>query len=111
VAVTVGIDVPQLRYLVFVIGSMTLGVAAVLNSLDVGVSPGMGLSVVLIAAVAAIIGGASGIFGGVAGGFLIGAIQSMGVMWIDPRWQNLMIFSVLIIVLVVKPTGLFGSVR
>jgi branched-chain amino acid transport system permease protein len=111
VAVTVGIDVHQLRYLVFVIGSMTLGVAAVLNSLDVGVSPGMGLSVVLIAAVAAIIGGASGIFGGVAGGFLIGAIQSMGVMWIDPRWQNLMIFSVLIIVLVVKPTGLFGSVR
>jgi branched-chain amino acid transport system permease protein len=111
VAEIVGINVRHLRYAVFAIGSMVLAVAAILSGLDVGVSPGMGLSVVLIATVAAIVGGASGMFAGIAGGFLVGAIHSMGVLWIDPRWQNLMIFAALIIVLVVKPAGLFGSNR
>jgi branched-chain amino acid transport system permease protein len=111
VAETVGINVKVLRYAVFAIGSMVLALAQVLSALDIGVSPGMGLSVVLIATVAAIIGGASSMFAGIAGGFLVGAIQSMGVLWIDPRWQNLLIFSALIVVLIVRPTGIFGSNR
>lgn len=109
VAVIVGLDVQNLRYVVFALGSMLLAIAAILNSLDVGTSPGMGLSVVLIATVAAIIGGANRIFAGIAGGFLIGAVQSLGVVWIDPRWQNLMIFSALILVLLVRPAGLFSA--
>ena len=109
VAEIVGINVKVLRYAVFAVGSMVLALAAVLNGLDIGVSPGMGLPVVLIATVAAIIGGASSMFAGIAGGFLVGAVHSMGVLWIDPRWQNLLIFSVLIVVLIVRPTGIFGS--
>jgi branched-chain amino acid transport system permease protein len=109
VAVIVGLDVQNLRYVVFAIGSMVLAVAAILNSLDIGTSPGMGLSVVLIATVAAIIGGANRIFAGIAGGFLVGAVQSLGAVWIDPRWQNLMIFSALILVLLVRPAGLFSA--
>ena len=111
VAVIVGLDVKRLRYLVFALGSMVLAIAAVLNSLDIGTSPSLGLSVVLIATVAAIIGGANSIFAGIAGGFLVGALQSLGVIWIDPRWQNLMIFSTLILVLLLRPIGLFGGRR
>jgi branched-chain amino acid transport system permease protein len=107
VAVIVGVDVRTLRYVVFALGSAVLAVAAILNSLDIGLSPSMGLSVLLIASVAAIIGGASGMFAGIAGGFLIGVVQAAGVIWIDPRWQNLLIFSALIIVLLVRPAGLF----
>ena len=107
----VGIDVQFLRYVVFALGSMVLAVAAVLSGLDIGVSPGMGLSVLLIATVAAIIGGANSIFAGIAGGFLVGAVQSLGVLWIDPRWQNLLIFAALIVVLVVRPTGVFGTAQ
>ncbi|MCC6949693.1 MAG: branched-chain amino acid ABC transporter permease [Bradyrhizobiaceae bacterium] len=107
----VGIDVRLLNYLVFALGSMVLAIAAVLMGLDIGVSPGMGLSVVLIATIAAIIGGANSMFAGIAGGFLVGAVQSMGVLWIDPRWQNLLIFSALIVVLVVRPTGVFGTAQ
>jgi branched-chain amino acid transport system permease protein len=111
VAEIVGINVRRLRYAVFAIGSMVLGVAAILSGLDIGVSPGMGLSVVLIATIAAIVGGANSMFAGIAGGFLVGVVQSMGVLWIDPRWQNLLIFSALIVVLVIRPAGLFGSNR
>lgn len=109
VADLVGIDVKRLQQAVFAIGSMVLAIAAILNASDIGVSPGMGLSVVLVATVAAIVGGASSIFAGIAGGFLIGAVQSFGVIWIDPRWQNLLIFSTLIVVLLVRPTGVFGA--
>lgn len=111
VAVIVGIDVAMLRYAVFAIGSMVLAVGAVLSGLDIGAAPGMGLPVVLVATVAAIIGGASNPFASVAGGFLVGAVQSMGVLLIDPRWQNVLIFSALIVTLLVRPTGLFGSRR
>jgi branched-chain amino acid transport system permease protein len=109
VADLIGIDVKILQQAVFAIGSMVVAIAAILNVSDIGVSPGMGLSVVLVATVAAIIGGANSIFAGIAGGFLIGAVQSFGVIWIDPRWQNFLIFFTLIVVLIVRPTGVFGA--
>jgi branched-chain amino acid transport system permease protein len=109
VADLIGIDVERLQQTVFAIGSMVLAIAAILNASDIGISPGMGLPVVLVATVAAIVGGANSIFAGIAGGFLIGAIQSFGVIWIDPRWQNLLIFLTLIAILIVRPTGMFGT--
>jgi branched-chain amino acid transport system permease protein len=111
VAAIVGIDVTALRYVVFAIGSMVLAVGGILSGLDVGASPGMGLPVVLIATIAAIIGGAGRLFSGVAGGFLVGAIQSFGVVFIDPRWQNLLIFAALIGTLLVRPSGIFRPAR
>ena len=111
VAIIVGLDVRFLRYVVFALGSMALAVAAILNSLEVGTSPSMGLSVVLVAAAAAIIGGANSIFAGIAGGLMIGLLQSVGVLWIDPRWQNVMIFAALLLVLLLRPAGLFAGKR
>jgi branched-chain amino acid transport system permease protein len=111
VAQIVGINVRNLRYAVFALGSIVLAVAAILSGLDVGISPHMGLSVLLIATVAAIVGGAGAMFAGIAGGFLVGGVQSMGIIWLDPRWQNLIIFSALIVVLLLRPTGIFGTAR
>lgn len=107
-AEVVGIDVRWLRYLVFGLGSMVAAIAAVLVSLDVGIRPTMGLSAVLVAAIAVIIGGVGSLFAGIAGGMIIGLVQNFGVLYLAPRWQNLITFSALIIVLVVRPVGLFG---
>ncbi len=107
-AEVVGIDVRWLRYLVFGLGSMVAAIAAVLVSLDVGIRPTMGLSAVLVAAIAVIIGGVGSLFAGIAGGMIIGFVQNFGVLYLAPRWQNLITFSALIIVLVVRPVGLFG---
>jgi branched-chain amino acid transport system permease protein len=109
VADLVGIRVKALQQAVFAIGSVVLAVGAILNSTDVGVSPSMGLPVVLVATAAAIIGGASRIFAGIAGGLLIAAVQSFGVILIDARWQNFMVFATLIVILIVRPTGVFGA--
>ncbi|MBX9843489.1 MAG: branched-chain amino acid ABC transporter permease [Xanthobacteraceae bacterium] len=107
----VGIDVKRLQDLAFLIGSLLLGIAAVLVSLDVGLSPRAGLNVVLIATVAAITGGATNPFSGAVGGALIGFVQSFGVIWIDPRWQNLLIFGALLAVVLVRPSGLLSNAR
>lgn len=107
----VGIDIRRLRYVVFIVGSVLLGIAAVLTSLDLGISPQAGLKAVLIAAVAAIVGGVKSAFAGAAGGLLIGFVHSFGVLWIDPRWQNSLIFSALIVVILFRPAGLFQNAR
>lgn len=107
----VGINIAFLQILVFSVGSFLLGIAAVLISLDVGIAPQAGLNVVLVAAVAAIIGGAKSTFAGAVGGLVVGVIQSFGVIWIDPRWQNMLIFSALIVVILIRPTGLFQNAR
>lgn len=107
----IGLDVKRLRYVVFFFGSAILGVAAVLHSLDIGISPQSGLTVILIAAVAAIIGGANVMLAGILGGYIIGFMQNLGVLWIDPRWQNLITFAALVIVLVLRPEGLIARRR
>lgn len=110
-ATIIGLDVARLRYIVFFLGSAILGIAAVLHSLDIGVSPQSGITVVLVAAVAAMIGGANTLLAGILGGYIIGFMQNLGVLWLDPRWQNLITFVALILVLVLRPEGLVSRRR
>jgi branched-chain amino acid transport system permease protein len=104
----VGIDVHRLRYLVLTLGSMLAAVVALLVALDVGVRPTMGLQAVLVAAIAVILGGIGNLFAGVAGGIMIGLVQNLGILYLAPKWQNLITFSVLIATLMIRPIGLFG---
>lgn len=107
----IGLDVKRLRYVVFFLGSVILAVAAVLQSLDIGISPQAGLTIILTAAVAAIIGGANSLLAGILGGYIIGFMQNLGILWLDPRWQNLITFTALVVVLVVRPEGLVARRR
>lgn len=110
-ATIIGVDISRLRTLVFAIGTAIASIPTMLIGLDVGISPTMGLHLVLLATIAAIVGGVRGIFTGVGGGLIVGATQTLGVIWIDPKWQNLVVFSVLLLVLMWKPTGLFAERR
>jgi branched-chain amino acid transport system permease protein len=107
-AEVIGIDVRVIRALVFALGSLLLAIAAILVSLDVGVIPGSGLRVVLIAAVAAILGGTGTIYGGLVGGILVGLLEAWGALSLDPRWQNVIVFTSLVAVLVLRPAGLLA---
>ncbi len=104
----VGIDVRRLRYVVLALGSMLASVVAILVALDVGLRPSMGLHAVLIAAIAVIIGGVGPLFAGVAGGLVIAFVQNFGILYVAPKWQNLITFGVLLAVLILRPAGLFG---
>ena len=63
----------------------------------------------LYAFTAAVMGGIGNITGALVGGLLIGIIAAFSDFWIDPRWTQAVVFGILILILVFKPTGLLGE--
>ena len=108
-AATVGIDTQRLYLLIMALGSGLAGVAAVFVGLDIGVTLEYGFYVVLIAAVATIIGGVGHFLGTALAALLLGLIQNWSVMILSPQWQEAVAFGVFIIFLVFLPRGLFGA--
>lgn len=107
-AEVVGINIWKLRAGIFGVSSFLAGVASILNALDVGMDPNVGMSVLLIAMVAVIIGGVKVTEASVAGAFVIGILQSLVIWKFSARWVEAVVFSLLIVFLLIRPQGLFG---
>jgi branched-chain amino acid transport system permease protein len=105
-----GIDVERIIQLTFFIGSFLAAAAGVMEGLYyTQISFYMGFLVGLRAFTAAVLGGIGNIPGAMAGGLLIGLLESYSAGYLSSRWTDVFVFLVLIGVLVVKPTGLFGE--
>ncbi|SHN66190.1 branched-chain amino acid ABC transporter permease [Desulfovibrio litoralis] len=105
-----GIDVNKIIALVFMIGPALGGAAGVMVGLLYGrVDPAMGWGYGLKAFTAAIIGGIGNIPGAMLGGFLLGIIEALGAAYISSAWRDAISFGVLILILIVRPTGLLGE--
>lgn len=104
----IGIDTPKITLLVFAIGSAVSAVPAMLILLKDGGSTHMGFAAVFMAFVAVIVGGVGSLKGAVAGGFLIGLVQSLGLWKIPTEWQGSIAFVVLFLMIMLRPEGLFG---
>lgn len=106
-----GLNLQAIRLSVFALGSALSAVAAMLQALDVGMDPHVGMPVLLTAAVALIVGGV-GIFEGTAlGAFVLGALQSLIIWKVSARWVDAVTFTVLILFLLFRPEGLLGRRR
>jgi branched-chain amino acid transport system permease protein len=103
-----GINVKKVRAQVFMLGTLLAGAASLLRAFDVGVDPHVGLSAVLTAAVAVIIGGVGFHLGAVLGALLIGFSQNIVVWYASAQWQEAVTFVVLVTVLLVRREGLFA---
>lgn len=106
-----GIDTIFIRRIVFSLGSVLAAMAAVLNSLDVGMDPHVGMSAILSGAVAVIIGGVGIFEGAILGGVLLGILQSLAIWQISARWQDPITFLILILFLLFRPQGILGKRR
>lgn len=104
-----GINPYRIRLIVFSLGSILAGIAAILAGMDVGMDPHIGFSAVLNGAVAVIIGGIGFFEGAAAGGFIIGLLQSLIIWQTSARWEEAGTFLLLIIFLLWRPQGLFSS--
>jgi branched-chain amino acid transport system permease protein len=110
-AQVMGVDLGAVRIGVFAMGSALAGLSGVLTALDVGMDPQVGMPALLTAAVALIVGGV-GTFGGpVLGGFLLGLLQALVVWKVSARWSDAVIFGVLILFLLFRPTGILARRR
>jgi branched-chain amino acid transport system permease protein len=105
-----GIDVERLIQLTFLLGSMLAAAAGVMEGLYyTQINFFMGFVLGLRAFTAAVLGGIGNIPGAMAGGILIGLLEAFGAGYVSSQWTDVFVFAVLIGVLVVKPTGLFGE--
>ncbi len=105
-----GIDVDRIVSLVFIIGP-ALGAAA-------GVMVGMfyyqinfviGWTYGIRAFTAAILGGIGNIPGAMLGGLILGVLETLGAGYISPGWKDAISFFLLILILIVRPTGILGE--
>jgi branched-chain amino acid transport system permease protein len=102
-----GIDVSSVIAVVFVIGPALGGLAGLLVGLYYGqINFYMGQLYGLKAFTAAIIGGIGNIQGAMVGGLLLGLVEALGAAYISVAWKDALTFVVLIMILVVRPTGL-----
>ncbi|MDA8189460.1 MAG: branched-chain amino acid ABC transporter permease [Dehalococcoidales bacterium] len=108
-AFTMGIRTDRLYLVIHAVGAGLAGVAAAFVSLDVGVRPEMGLSVVLVAAVAVIIGGVGYLPGAGIAALILGLIQNLSVWQISAQWQDTIAFALFALFLVWRPQGIFGK--
>ncbi len=105
-----GIDVQRVIVLTFLLGSMLAGAAGVMEGLYyTQINFNIGFLIGLRAFTAAVLGGIGNIPGAMVAGLLIGLLQSFSAGYLSSGWTDALVFAVLILVLVVRPTGLFGE--
>src|SRR5690349_12847501 len=105
-----GIDVNRVILLVFLIGPALGGAAGLLVGLYYGqVNFTMGWLYGMKAFTAAILGGIGNIPGAMVGGLLLGVIEALGAAYLSIAWKDALAFCVLILILMVRPTGLLGE--
>lgn len=109
VAGLMGIPTNRIIALTFMLGSALAACAGLLYAIkDTAIQPLMGLYVGLKAFVAAVIGGIGNVPGAMLGGLLLGLIEEFVVGYTASSWRDAVAFSFLIVVLLVRPQGMFG---
>ena len=109
-ATMMGIDADKVIVATFFIGSALAGAAGVMVGLVFErVFHFMGFIAGLKGFTAAVIGGIGNIPGAMLGGLLIGLAEAFSASYISSTFQNLIVFGILIVVMLVRPTGLLGS--
>jgi branched-chain amino acid transport system permease protein len=109
-AALLGIPVDKVISLTFALGSALAAAAAVLFGVKYPqVSPLMGVLPGLKAFVAAVLGGIGNLRGAVIGSLLMGVAESMVIGYGGATWRDALAFGILILILIMKPAGLFGK--
>ncbi|WP_251551860.1 branched-chain amino acid ABC transporter permease [Neobacillus muris] len=104
----VGINTNKVAMLTFLISGGLAAIAASLSAPINLVFPGMGQLVILKAFVIIILGGMGSIPGAIVGGYILGFSESLGATYISNDYKDIIAFIILVIILTVKPTGLFS---
>lgn len=107
-ASVVGIYTEKIIFASFAIGSVLAGAAGILISLETNIEPTMGMNAILKGIIASIIGGIGSIPGAMFGGLFLGLAENLGIWKISAGWKDCIAFLILIIFLLLRPSGIFG---
>jgi len=102
-----GINVPRMIMLTYGFGVALAALAGVLAAPIYNVSPQMGSDLIIVVFAVVVIGGMGSILGAIVTGFALGIIEGLTKVFF-PEASNTVIFVIMVIVLLIRPTGLFG---
>jgi len=108
-AALVGIDVNHVYAVTFGLGAATIAIAACLLMPSFYVNPRAGNAFVLVAFTVVVLGGMGSIPGALVGGLIIGVVESLCGLYLGDSLGQIGIFLIFILVLLLRPTGLFGA--
>jgi branched-chain amino acid transport system permease protein len=104
-----GVDVAAVVRWTWVLGGVGAAIAGVLYGMTVQLRPELGFSLILPLFAAAILGGTGSMYGAVIGGLLVGLSENLAVMVIPTGYKPAVPFLLILLILYVRPQGLFGS--
>ncbi len=107
-AMLVGVNVNWVSSLTFAISTATAAAAACLVAPIFMISPTMGALLGMKAFVIVILGGLGSIPGAILGGYMLGILEAIGGGYLSAAYKDVYAFGFLILILSIKPTGLFG---
>lgn len=106
----VGIDVNKTYARVMAISAATAAIGGVLIALSFSIAPTSGTGWLLRAFTVIVIGGLGSLPGTIYGGLLVGVVETIGAVVIGPQYRDLIVFGFLVIILILRPNGLFAKV-
>lgn len=108
-ALVVGLDVRRLYAFTFGVGAACVGAAGALMITIIPVTPFLAAEYTLLAFVIVIVGGLGSMTGALMGGLLIGVSEAVAGLILQPSLKSMVSFGILILVLLLRPQGLFGK--
>jgi neutral amino acid transport system permease protein len=111
-AETTGINTDRIVLVTWGVSGALAGLAGIFYALPAGAAnPNIGFSLILSIFAAVVVGGIGNAYGALAGGLLIGLVQEWATLVIEPSMKVAVGFAMLILVLLIRPQGLFGRAR
>lgn len=107
-AACLGINVERLFFIVFCVGCALAGLAGVVAAPVLSVTPDMGLQILIPTLIVIVIGGLGSLKGAIVGSLVYGFVTTFGAVFL-PGFASVLIYALLALVLVVRPTGLFPA--
>lgn len=104
-----GIEPERVAVVTVAVGAGLAGMGGMLIGLDTSLEPYMGQRLLLSIFAAAVLGGLGSIPGAVAGALVIGIVEEVSVLFITPVYKSAIAFAAILLVLTLRPAGLFGT--
>ncbi|ASC72134.1 High-affinity branched-chain amino acid transport system permease protein LivH [Halomicronema hongdechloris C2206] len=104
-----GINTERVAMWTWVIGAVLACAAGVFLGLDTQLNPTMGWRLLLPIFASAILGGIGSPYGAIVGGLIIGLASELSTLVLSPAYKSAVAFAILVLMLIVRPTGLFGG--
>jgi branched-chain amino acid transport system permease protein len=103
-----GINLKKISLTVWVLASVFAGAGGILLAIDTNLEPLMGLTNLIKAFAAVLLGGAGNVWGALLGGLVIGVAENLGVAFFSTGYKDFIAFALIFLLLLFRPRGIFG---